>query len=77
MPDPKHPRLFGGSDHHTDPGPHWRWGYYMNLVRRFAFPERYALHVDTTSIERGPIADRASSRGAVRTKGAVRAASTS
>jgi hypothetical protein len=25
----------------------------MNLVRRYAFPERYAIHVDTTSFDRG------------------------
>jgi N-acetyl-anhydromuramyl-L-alanine amidase AmpD len=53
VPDPKHPGAYGGSGHHTDPGPHWRWDFYMNLVRRYAFPERYAIHVDTTSIDRG------------------------
>jgi N-acetyl-anhydromuramyl-L-alanine amidase AmpD len=53
VPDPKHPGEYGGSGHHTDPGPHWRWGFYMNLVRRYAFPERYAIHVDTTSFTRG------------------------
>jgi N-acetyl-anhydromuramyl-L-alanine amidase AmpD len=53
VPDPNHPGLFGGADHHTDPGPFWRWGYYMNLVRHFAFPERYAVHVDTTSLRDG------------------------
>jgi N-acetyl-anhydromuramyl-L-alanine amidase AmpD len=51
--DPNNPALLGGSDHHTDPGPYWRWGYYLNLVRHFAFPERYAVHVDTTTIDRG------------------------
>jgi N-acetyl-anhydromuramyl-L-alanine amidase AmpD len=50
VPDPNHPGEFGGADHHTDPGPYWKWGYYMNLVRRFAFPERYALHVRITSL---------------------------
>ena len=53
VPAPNHPGLFGGADHHTDPGPFWRWGYYMNLVRHYAFPERYAVHVDTTSIDQG------------------------
>jgi N-acetyl-anhydromuramyl-L-alanine amidase AmpD len=53
VPDPGHPGEYGGSDHHTDPGPYWRWGYYMNLVRHFAFPERYAVHVRTTTIDRG------------------------
>jgi N-acetyl-anhydromuramyl-L-alanine amidase AmpD len=48
VPDPTHPGLLGGSDHHTDPGPHWHWGSYLRLVRRFAFPERYAIHVDSS-----------------------------
>jgi hypothetical protein len=26
----------GGSGHHTDPGPHWQWGRYLRLVRRYA-----------------------------------------
>ncbi len=26
----------GGSSHHTDPGPHWNWSYYLRLVRRYA-----------------------------------------
>lgn len=53
VPDPNHPGEYGGRSHHTDPGPFWRWGYYMNLVRHYAFPERYRLHVDTTTIGRG------------------------
>jgi hypothetical protein len=53
VPDPNNAGAYGGSDHHTDPGPHWKWGYYMNLVKRYAFPERYAIHVDTTTIEQG------------------------
>jgi hypothetical protein len=48
VPDPKNPGAFGGSSHHTDPGPHWRWDFYLNLIRRYAFPERYAIHVDTS-----------------------------
>src|SRR4029077_8390786 len=32
VPDPNHPGELGGRDHHTDPGPYWRWGYYLNLV---------------------------------------------
>lgn len=36
VPDPFHRGKFGGADHHTDPGPHWRWGHYMGLVRYFA-----------------------------------------
>ena len=26
----------GGSSHHTDPGPHWKWNYYLGLIRRYA-----------------------------------------
>jgi N-acetyl-anhydromuramyl-L-alanine amidase AmpD len=53
VPDPNHPGEYGGRDHHTDPGPHWRWSLYMNLIRHYAFPERYAIHVETTSIDGG------------------------
>jgi N-acetylmuramoyl-L-alanine amidase len=53
VPDPKDPTLFGGSDHHTDPGPHWKWDLYLRLVRRYAFPERYALRVRSTTIDHG------------------------
>jgi N-acetyl-anhydromuramyl-L-alanine amidase AmpD len=51
VPDPNHPGEYGGSAHHTDPGAYWRWGYYLNLVRHYAFPDRYAIHVDTTSFD--------------------------
>jgi N-acetyl-anhydromuramyl-L-alanine amidase AmpD len=70
VPDAAHPGTFGGSDHHTDPGPHWRWGHYLSLVRQFAYPERFAIQVATTSIDRG-----ATLKGivpwSVRTKGAA------
>jgi len=36
VPDPNNPGLFGGSDHHTDPGPYWDWTGYMNLARSYA-----------------------------------------
>lgn len=29
---------FGGSGHHTDPGPYWNWPRYLALIRRFAHP---------------------------------------
>jgi len=32
VPDPRHPGLFGGRSHHTDPGPYWHWQSYMRLV---------------------------------------------
>ena len=30
----------GGASHHTDPGPRWRWGHYLALVRRYAGVEK-------------------------------------
>jgi hypothetical protein len=51
VPDPFDPGTFGGSDHHTDPGPYWRWGYYLKLVKHFAFPN--TLRVRTTTITPG------------------------
>ncbi len=33
VPDPNNPKLFGGVDHHTDPGPYWSWTGYLNLAR--------------------------------------------
>jgi hypothetical protein len=51
VPDPFHPGLYGGASHHTDPGPHWKWRYYLKLVKKFAFPN--ALAVATTSLEQG------------------------
>lgn len=47
VPDPNDPLQGGGIDGHTDPGPYWRWGYFMNLVQRFAYPQKWwrAKHV--------------------------------
>ena len=36
VPDPNNPTLFGGLEHHTDPGPYWNWTYYMSLARSYA-----------------------------------------
>jgi N-acetyl-anhydromuramyl-L-alanine amidase AmpD len=33
VPDPNNPTLFGGADHHTDPGPYWNWTYYMSQAQ--------------------------------------------
>lgn len=51
VPDPFRRGRYGGAAHHTDPGPHWRWAYYMRLVRWYAahpalphFVHRMALH---------------------------------
>ena len=47
VPDPNDPAQGGGIDNHTDPGPFWKWGYFINLVQRFAYPQRWwrAHHV--------------------------------
>ena len=47
VPDPNDPTQGGGIDRHTDPGTYWRWGYFMNLVQRFAYPQKWwrAHHV--------------------------------
>jgi N-acetyl-anhydromuramyl-L-alanine amidase AmpD len=36
VPDPNHPGLFGGTGHHTDPGPYWNWTYYMAAAQAYA-----------------------------------------
>jgi len=36
VPDPNHPGLFGGTDHHTDPGPYWNWTLYIRMAQYYA-----------------------------------------
>lgn len=36
VPDPNHPGLFGGTDHHTDPGPYWNWTLYISMAQYYA-----------------------------------------
>jgi N-acetylmuramoyl-L-alanine amidase len=36
VPDPNNPGQFGGTDHHTDPGPYWNWTYYMAQANIYA-----------------------------------------
>jgi hypothetical protein len=36
VPDPNNPGLYGGSEHHTDPGPYWDWTGYMSLAQSYA-----------------------------------------
>jgi N-acetyl-anhydromuramyl-L-alanine amidase AmpD len=36
VPNPHWPGHFGGVDGHVDPGPYWRWGKYMALVRWYS-----------------------------------------
>ena len=36
VPDPNNPGLYGGAEHHTDPGPYWDWTYYMGQAQAYA-----------------------------------------
>ena len=51
VPGPRGGR--GGASHHTDPGPRWRWDYYLALVRRHARGGA-RLRVETV-LARGPL----------------------
>ncbi len=42
----------GGSSHHTDPGPHWKWDYYLRLVRRYAGFQKLSV---TPLVPSGPL----------------------
>ena len=44
VPDPNDPLQGGGIDNHTDPGTYWKWGLFMKLVERFAYPQRFVAH---------------------------------
>ena len=48
VPDPNNPGLFGGEDHHTDPGPYWDWAGYMNLAQTYANALPSPPHMMTT-----------------------------
>jgi N-acetyl-anhydromuramyl-L-alanine amidase AmpD len=52
VPDPNNPGQFGGAGHHTDPGPHWDWNYYIGLAQRYAsaLPSPPRLGPDPTAI---------------------------
>jgi hypothetical protein len=66
VPGPRGGR--GGASGHTDPGPNWRWGRYLDLVRRYALG-RAKLSV-VTRLRVGPLAGivpwRARTTGGVR-----------
>jgi hypothetical protein len=66
VPGPRGGR--GGASGHTDPGPNWRWGRYLDLVRRYALG-RAKLSV-VTRLRVGPLAGivpwRAKTTGGVR-----------
>jgi len=58
VPDPNNPGLFGGTDHHTDPGPYWDWTDYLNRAAYYAsllpspphlMPDPYAVLNSATS----------------------------
>src|SRR4029077_2605053 len=36
VPDPNNPGLFGGEEHHTDPGPAWDWNNYMSQAQHYS-----------------------------------------
>ncbi len=54
VPDPFNPGLYGGADHHTDPGPHWNWARFLALVRRYANPVP-EISVRSSTLYRGQI----------------------
>ena len=58
VPDPNNPGLYGGVDHHSDPGPYWNWAYYMQQAQSDAatlpspprlMPDPRASSPDTTA----------------------------
>ena len=52
VPDPDNPGLFGGTDHHTDPGPYWDWIDYINRAAYYAslLPSPPHLMPDPTAV---------------------------
>ena len=61
VPDPNDPTQGGGIDKHTDPGRYWRWGYFMNLVERFAYPQKWwrehhvGLNIQSSTVYGGQV----------------------
>jgi hypothetical protein len=57
VPDPNNPGLFGGSDHHTDPGPYWDWTGYMKEAVYYASllpsPPHMMTHPSVVDIDGG------------------------
>ena len=45
VPNPRRRGMYGGIDGHQDPGPHWRWGHYLDLVREAAKTPEQPLYV--------------------------------
>jgi N-acetyl-anhydromuramyl-L-alanine amidase AmpD len=72
VPDPFRPGAIGGSDGHTDPGPHWDWSRYLRLVRKFAFPPQpVRVTVAAPNLRNGKVV-RGTFRWRARTTGPVR-----
>ncbi len=61
VPDPNDPLQGGGIDGHTDPGPYWKWGLFMRLVRKDAFPVKRVVHkhlglqIESSTLYRGQV----------------------
>lgn len=61
VPDPNDPTQGGGIDGHTDPGKYWKWGYFINLVQRFAYPQKWwrehhvGLDIQSSSVYGGQV----------------------
>ena len=61
VPDPNDPTQGGGIDQHTDPGRYWRWGYFMDLVERFAYPQKWwrehhvGLNIESSTVYPGQV----------------------
>jgi N-acetyl-anhydromuramyl-L-alanine amidase AmpD len=61
VPDPNDPTQGGGIDGHTDPGPYWKWPYFMHLVQRFAYPQKWwrehhvGLDIQSSSVYGGQV----------------------
>jgi N-acetyl-anhydromuramyl-L-alanine amidase AmpD len=65
VPNPNRPGWYGGVDGHTDPGPYWKWAYYLHLVRYYAaHPVRPKFVQRMTLLPDAPIPHRT---GALRT----------
>ena len=72
VPNPFRPGAVGGSDGHTDPGPHWHWGKYLRLVRKFAFPpEPVRVTVAAPNLRNGKVV-KGTFRWRAKTTGPVR-----
>jgi hypothetical protein len=58
----------GGASHHTDPGPRWKWDYYLRLVRRYAGVQKLSVvPVVPLGALRGMVPWRAKATGDIRT----------